>query len=288
MGNWQLAGNWNPVGIPGPGEAATIDLVGGALVTGNANIDCSAIYIGEFQANNILIVRYDLKLSVAVRISSQANNQLRLNGTTRDIDVETPVINCHKADGVKFEGVVNVHGPAYDDPCVIEARAGDFTLAASADIEMWWVRDLLHAQFTWTAGAKLRAVRGCQFLALTDNNPEIHVGATRYKLPGSFKGINPFSGGRYSAQDQTKTISKVAHHGSRAAGISWAGSIDDATLKFIKDELQYWCDEGQEVQVFIRDRAIYGYITNMHWRPANIGASPDQFEYEIEFTEVDK
>jgi len=289
-GNWAVAGNWLPAVIPGPGDTATIDRAGGADVTGDANIACDAIYIGQVNGANILDVEHDFDVPEVI-VYNQAGNILNFDGAAvGPIDVEVDELNIQKTSGVLISGTVDLHGPSYSAPCTLHADTVDhwLNLAATANLELWWIIDDKTTYFSPPNGAKIRAVRGVQFLALTDHNPEVHVVGTRYKLPGSFKIVKPFSGGRYGAQDNTKARSHTAHHGPRAAGIGWAGTIDDATYKFIKDELQYWSDEGQVLQVFIRDRAIYGYITNMQWRPAGTGASKDTFEYEIEFTEVNE
>lgn len=284
VGNWNLGANWAPAGVPGPGEKATINLAGGATVTGDVAIDCNRIDIGETQASNILICRYDVKINARIKVFSQANNQLRLNGLTRDIDVETPIIECYIADGVRFEGVVDLHGKDYDDPCVIESRGGDFVFYATADVEMWWIKDNEHSSFgVLPAGARLLAWRGVQ---LTILDPwEIHVAGVRYEFSGSYREPQYSSGGVYAVSDRMGTRSRVRQTGRKPKIVAWSGAIDDATYKYLKDELHYWHEEGTVVTVFTRDAIITGKITDFGWRPT--GAHKDSFYYFIEVTEAE-
>lgn len=289
-GNWNVGGNWDPAAVPTGVDTAAIDRTGGAIVTGDVNIACAAIYIGATQAANVLRVQNDIDVPI-VEVGPTAGSYIEFDGfTVGPIDVELDEFDVRIASGCRFKGTVNFHGPSYSAPMDIQAaapaRGPDWRVFdATADVKMWWVIDNLSTLFVWAAGAKLRAVRGCQFLALTDNQPELHVGATRYKFVGDWSKMNHFSGGRYSEKNRSKNVTKVSHQGSMGAGIAWSGNIVDATYKFLKDELQYWCDEGTEVVVITRDRAITGFITNFHWRPAGVGADPDAFEYDIEIVE---
>jgi hypothetical protein len=285
-GNWNVAGNWLPAAVPGPGDTATIDRAGGASVTGDAVIACDEIHIGQTQANNMLDARYNLNVG-KVYVYSTGTNRLRLDGVTvGPIDVEIDTLEVRQADGLKFFGVVNFHGPSYSAPMSLTTTGATGTIRwdAAADVEWWWVIDTItNATIIWADGAKFRAWRGVQFTAL---DPWfILVAGVRYNLNGSYTNPQYTQGGVYVIKDRLGNRSAVDQVGRRPRIISWNGVIDSAIYKFLKDELEYWNTQGTVVEVFTRDAALRANITDFGWRPT--GPDTNSFYYYIECTECD-
>lgn len=284
-GVWALAANWLPAAIPGVGDTATIDRAGGATVTGNADIACDGIYVGQVNGSNILLVQNDLNVGALV-VYNQALNKVELDGTTVGaIVAEMDTLDCRKSSGIVVKGPVNLHGPSYSAPLTLVATtvADYLSLDASANLEAWWLVDDKTAAFVITSGAKFRAWRGVQFTALTVW--AIHVAGVKYDLNGSYASPQYTQGGVYVIKDRLGNRSAVDQTGRRPRVISWNGVIDDATYKFLKDEIEYWNSQGTELHVVTRDAIIKARITDCGWRPT--GPDTKSFYYYIECTECD-
>jgi hypothetical protein len=107
-GDWNNASNWNPVGVPGPGDSATIDgaatvaitvdkgsvaqsltlsdpnatistALGGALTIGGAlNLDAGAMNVGRYS-----------RLSIGGVLNQSSNAQLDVTGANSRLDLQT-------------------------------------------------------------------------------------------------------------------------------------------------------------------------------------------------------
>ena len=288
-GDWSAGANWSGGVKPGVGDDAVIDRAGGADVTGDEDIACDNINVGETNGSNVLDVENDLDVGI-LRLYNQAGNKIELDGTTVGaIDCEVDDMDIRKDDGLDIIGEVDLHGPSYDSPCAVNANshATYMDIDATADLELYWFVDAVTAQFDIPDGARVRAVRGVQFTNLADSLYCVHVAGTRYGLRGNHRNVDYSSGGRYNLGDREQNRSDLTHHGSRPATVSWSGEIVDATYKFEKDLLQYWCDTGQALHVVTRDRIIKAFITSSPWKPAGPGADPHAFDYQVEFMECD-